>query len=92
MFEELHTHKFWASRAAFARRVHQALFPNKMPERDARQNAHEALREALGKTLDAIKSERIAKWKSHMIKGAKGLGELAFKWMRGYTTMPCSLL
>ena len=63
-----------------------------MPDFDARQRALEATRETLSKTLDAIKSERIAKWKSRMSMSAKKSGKLAYKWMRGDVTKQCALL
>ena len=72
-----------ASRTVFAGCVPQNLFPSEMPDHDARQNALAAMREAQNKTLDGIKSERIAKWKSRMAMSAQGSGKLAYKWMRG---------
>ena len=83
---------FRASRTVFAGCVPLDLFPNEMPARDTRQSALEAMREALRNTLDTIKSERIANWKSRMTMSSKGSGKLAYKWMRGDATTQCGLL
>ena len=77
---------FGAPRTAFAGCVPQELFPSEKPERDARQNAHEAKRGALGKTLGAIKSDQAARWGNRTSVSAKGPRKLAFKWMRGHAT------
>ena len=50
------------------------------------------MKEAMRKTLDAIKCERIANRKKRMTVSAKGSGKLAYKWMRGDTTTQCGLL
>ena len=61
----------------FAGQVPPDLFPDEMPGHAARGRALQEIRAALSKISNAIKSDRVAKWKDRVKKSASGAGKLA---------------